>query len=613
MTTAATGIHGSGQPVTAPEPNRIEAMNDQASTMIRWLMDGGLKNISKFLGASFGPTGTAAVTISTDDGTITAYPVSPDATPAVESWTKFEGNYTHEFDPDPATMPRSNTATHYIVVGITSRNEVLIINPAAIKESGQALSIEGADPIPIMRSWLLQVLSTTYDARAAVTDLDLYIPGGERISFVDADALPDRAGEHTIVFTTNPDVTHDPANAITVSAAAGAENTLLCEGAVSSLYFANRYWPIWRRLELAEPAWSSFAESVAAQGAVTETAEADDADEAQQVAPIPAAAEPQETNSGTPTTETETVTAQTVTAAPETGTTPKEIGTDGADEGQAPVSNMPAFSDTPVVPYTQITSIAPVEAAAVAPAASAQPAAVPAEPPMGLYVLGPTHFRGPTGEVVSAVNRQGVDTTIESLMVVATRENGVNGRDWEQLLGTTNAALRQSRHKIKKFCGGESPYEVNEQLNTYSTDIYCDWKHFYQLTGDNPAAASTPDLAAAVALIRGAVFQDIPAADPKDDKKRAPYSWREIALITDRFTDRCADAALELARRYKQSGNTAGAYETARKGTAVNPQREDLWEIAADTVTENERPTLVYDLKDAITAPAAHKLRALIR
>lgn len=611
MTTAATGIHGSGQPVTAPGPNRIDAMNDQASAMIRWLMDGGLKNISKFLGASFGPTGTAAVTISTDDGTITAYPVNPEATPAVGSWTKFEGNYTHEFDPDPATMPKSNTATHYIVVGITSRNEVLIINPAAIKESGQALSIEGADSIPIMRSWLLQVLSTTFDARAAVTDLDLYIPGGERISFVDADALPDRAGEHTIVFTTNPDVTHDPANAITISAAAGAENTLLCEGNVASLYFANRYWPIWRRLELAEPAWSSFAESVAAQAAVAEPATADDADEAQQV--IPRTAEPKTTDVGTPATETGTEPTQTESAAAQTGTTQIEIATDDADEAQAPVSNLPAFSDTPSVPYTQITSIAPAEAALTAPASGALPAAVPAEPPMGLYVLGPTHFRGPTGEVVSAVNRQGVDTTIESLMVVATRENGVNGRDWEQLLGTTNAALRQSRHKIKKLCGGESPYAVDEQLNTYSTDIYCDWKHFYQLTGDNLAAASTPDLAAAVALIRGSVFQDIPATDPKDGKKRAPYSWREIALITDRFTDRCADAALELARRYSQSGNTSGAYETARKGTAVNPQREDLWEIAADTVTDNERPTLVYDLKDAITAPVAHKLRALIR
>ncbi|WP_457181130.1 bacterial transcriptional activator domain-containing protein [Mycobacteroides abscessus] len=586
-------------------------MNDQASAMIRWLMDGGLKNISKFLEASFGPTGTAAVTIGNDDGTITAYPVNPDTTPAVGDWTKVEGGYTHEFDTDPATMPVSNTAAHFIVVGITSRNEVLIINPAVIKDSGQALSIEGADSIPIMRSWLLQVLSTTFDARAVVTDLDLYIPGGERISFVDADSLPEHAGEHTIVFTTNPDLIHDPATAITISAAAGAENTLLCEGNVASLYFSNRYWPIWRRIELAEPAWSSFAESVAAQAVVASPATANDADEAQQVAPMEI--KPQEHESGTTAPETGSIPAHTVTTEPETATTPDETETVAAEGTPAPVSNLPAFSDVPVTPPALITSSAPSADLVNSPAVTALAAAAPAELPMGLYILGPTHFRGPSGEIFSAVNRQGVDTTIESLMVIATRENGVNGRDWEQLLGTTNAALRQSRHKIKKICGGESPYEVNEQINTYSTAIYCDWKHFYQLTGDNPAAATTQDLITAVGLIRGAVFQDIPTTDSKDDKKRAPYSWREIALITDRFTDRCADAALELARRYKQSGKTAEAYEAARKGTAVNPQREDLWEIAADTVAENERPTMVYDLKEAITAPAAHKLRALIR
>lgn len=617
MSLSATEIHSRGQQVTASEPNRIDDMNEQAAAIIRWLLAGaddvsgnGLKNFAELLAASFGPTGVAAATINTFDGTITAYPTAPDATPKAGEWKKVDGLYTYEFD--TTKMPGHPTAEHLIVVGVTSRNEVLIINPAVIKESGQALSIEGADSIPIMRSWLLQILSTTPDAQAAVTDLDLYIPGGERISFVDAEDLPNRAGEHTIVFTTNPDMTHDPATAITISAAAGAENSLLCEGNVASLYLANRYWPIWRRIELAEQAWNSFAESVAHQSASAAPDPASaDADEAQQVTPLQA--EPMEQTSGPSATETASTPAQTDTQATETGTPLDENGSETAsDADPEPVSSMPAFSDVPVVPVTPTAQAVAAAMPTITPLAQAI-ATQNANKPMGLYVLGPTHFHGPTGEIVSAVNRQGVDTTIESLMVVATRDSGVNTRDWEQLLGTSNPALRQSRHKIKKLCGDVSPYEFNEQLNTYSTGIYCDWKHFNELTGDNPAAASTQDLITAVALIRGAVFQDIPLTDPRDDKKRASYSWREIAVINDRFTDRCADAALELARRYKQAGDTVSAYEAARQGTAVNPQREDLWEIAADTVTENERPTLVYDLKEAITAPAAHKLRALIR
>lgn len=82
--------------------------------------------------------------------------------------------------------------------------------------------------------------------------------------------------------------------------------------------------------------------------------------------------------------------------------------------------------------------------------------------------------------------------------------------------------------------------------------------------------------------------------------------------LRDELMDRCSDAALELARRQHAAGATTSAYRTARLGISVYPQREDLWEVALATATADERPGLLYDLKQAIPAPRTPELRQLL-
>ena len=230
--------------------------------MIRWLLsgDGGLKNLAQLLTDSFGAAGASAATIDTSDGTITAYPADPTATPSGSKWRAAGPGWTHPFD--PASMPLSATADHHVAVGITSRNELLVVNLAA----APYLGIEGAAPIPVMRSWMMQLLTKTPAAQVAITDPALNIPTAPRIATVDTPAAAP-AGT-SIVFTTAHTSAPTPGSPLLVSSnAAGAGDELLCDEAVSGIYIANRYWPLWRRLEIPDPQWAHIAEALRSSSA----------------------------------------------------------------------------------------------------------------------------------------------------------------------------------------------------------------------------------------------------------------------------------------------------------------------------------------------------------
>ena len=609
-------------------------MNDQAAKLARWLLaaNGALKNVAQLLSESFGPAPVAAATM--DPTTITAYPVDPTAVPIGDHWSRSETGWAHPLH--STLLPRSLTANYHVLAGVTSRNELLVINLVA----AGYLGIEGADPIPLMRSWVMQLLATTPEARLAVDDPDLAIAGAPRLTIIPGPAAA--PAETTAVFAAGH--TSGPAAPITVSGqAAAATNVVLCSGAAAGIYIANRYWPMWRRMELTESQWKplSAALTAAAESSLTSVDDTSPASVEQPAVHL----EPSPPTTPTPPAET------TLTSTDDTSL-PVEVVT-GAPvhlEAPAPVVEPPA-------PHTVLTSTDdtsfPVGGGAIAeeapapgpgsagqtdlpgPAQLPMPAPVPdpradlidygqepnaeeapvelpgppraEQPPdRGLFALGETYALGvdpDTGEVVKhpATTRQGVRKPIKALMMLAT-SSGLTTAEWDKELQFNPPNRRQARTTIRKLMGGEDPIREDAR-GLLVTDLYCDWKEFQRLAGPVPTQASTEDLTAAVALIRGAPFADIPDGD---------YGWRSAELLRDELLDRCSDAALELARRQHAAGATTSAYRTARLGISVYPQREDLWEVALATATDDERPGLLYDLKQAIPAPRTPELRQLL-
>lgn len=609
--------------------------------MIRWLLagHGGLKNIAQLLTDSFGPAGIAAASLDNRDGTIIAYPVEPGRRPHGGRWTEVAHGWTHPFD--PPSMPHSATADHHVVVGITSRNEMLVVNLNA----ATYLGIEGAAPIPIMRSWMMQILSTTPTAHVAVTDPALHLPDTPRVAFTDTITAAPAAT--TILFTTeHTSAPESPTPLLISSKAVNCSNDLLCEEAVSGIYIADRYWPLWRRLELPDPQWNTVAAAItpasaAAPAIPTPTAasappasdEPDTADEDNAV-PVPAGeitpsdpalpkvsaaapgadvapgsstpvAEPPPTIAGP---EPEVVAKTEPEVVAEAGSKVAADTSEPNSETEHQAEGWPLLAaDPPVSPMPFDEPAAETNGHPL----PGPPAPRPPAERTGIYGLGETYVCGrdpATGAPVkhTATTRHGsARKPVMALMMLATApEHGLARQQWDDMLHTSPANRRQHRTQIKKMLGGAELITidpVSERLVV--PELFCDWKEFQRLIGDNPMTAATDDLVAAVTLVRGEPFSDVPNAE---------YNWRDYVLLKDQLVTQCGDAAMELARRYQTNGQHEAAYRTARTGISADPRREDLWTVAMATAPEPERRGLLYDLKQAIPVPASSELRKLL-
>ncbi|WP_099020948.1 hypothetical protein [Mycolicibacterium palauense] len=653
-------------------------MNEQAAKLTRWLLagNGALKNVAQLLIEAFGPGGAVAASI--DASSITAYPVDPATEPEGEHWTRAEQGWSHPLRSQ--WLPRSISASHHVVGGITSRNEVLVVNLVAASYVG----IESANPVLIMRSWLMQALAKTPEAVIAITDSSLAVPGAERLHLVDdAHLVPETTSLLFSMEHTSSPLAEQPHPIIVSSQAVDAANVVLCSEAVAGIYLANRYWPIWRRMEVADPQWqhlknvlvpaaapatagvdetpaagdNPFAADTrgdlleqvpSAQTPTTVLTSGDDTSPATPPAPAPTAAEPHRdpSTSGDDTSpyltpdEDLTLTAvigaplpgpdapaepgpaepeqPAIQPAPETAltsgddTSPDRGGPDGSVTAEstpagaaAPGVDVPVLLPSVPAPLAGVTEDiddGPDDAIAALPG---RPAEEPTEP--GLYVLGPVYAIGRDAETNdpvkhSAVTRQGVRKPVKALMALAT-SNGVTSTEWEEkILQVTPSNRRQLRTQIRKMMGGSDPIR-NDNRGLLIVDMFCDWKEFNRLVGHTPESASTEALTAAVRLIRGAPFEDVPDED---------YAWRSVQLLKDELIDRCSTAAAELAQRQHAAGALAAAYQTARLGLRVYAQREDLWLVAAGSVTDTDRKALIWDLKQAIPVPTHPELRQLL-
>ena len=650
-------------------------MNEQAAKLTRWLLagNGALKNVAQLLTEAFGPVGAVAASI--DASTITAYPVDPATEPQGQGWTRTEQGWTHPLRSQ--MLPRSISASHHVVAGITSRNEVLVINLAAAAYVG----IEGGNPTLIMRSWLMQALSKTPAAVVAVTDSALALPGAERLHLVDDPQLiPEGTSLLLSTGHTSAPTPGQPHPIIVSSQAVDAANVVLCSEAVAGIYLANRYWPIWRRMEVADQQWQHLKgvltptaatapedldEAPAVQAAAapagaeglleaspstqpptTALTSNDDMSPAPVDTPMSPSADPHQTplNSGNDTSRAP-VPAQDPAPiflapavepdhaepreagpadleppppqpTPESASTSTNGTSPGVDGPAVPAATSPPAPAVPApgapllvpdvpAPFADFTDDADDSRVDAIAALPGRPAEEPTEP--GLYVLGPVYALGrdpETNEPVkhSAVTRQGVRKPVKALMALAT-SNGVTSAEWEEkILQVTPSNRRQLRTQIRKMMGGSDPIR-NDSRGLLIVDMFCDWKEFNRLVGQTPESATTEALTAAVHLIRGAPFEDVPDED---------YAWRSVQLLKDELIDRCSTAATELAQRQLAAGAHAAAYQTARLGLRVYAKREDLWLVAAGSVADTERKALIWDLKQAIPVPTHPELKQLL-
>lgn len=655
-------------------------MNEQAAKLTRWLLagNGALKNIAQLLTDAFGPLGAVAATI--DASTITAYPTDPAAQPpGHHEWTPAPQGWSHPLHSQ--LLPRSTSAHHHVVAGITSRNEVLVVNLAA----AGYLGIEGGNAVLMMRSWLMQTLSKSPEAVVAVTDPSLAIAGAERLLLVEsADAAPPAVSMILTTGHTSAPPADRPHPILLSSQASGAANVVLCNESVAGIYLVNRYWPIWRRMELADQQWERLQGVLTPTAVAPAAAPAAPAGDLEHTGRLEHAEHPEHTYleragylehpaAATTTTEPATWADDTspepaATPPPEENPTPVKAATSrddtspeadaGAEQdstnGQeaepllpsrarlvldqplpapldatAPLTSADNTSPAPELPVDEPSTPPPLLTRAIPtpfahtehePIDDAHPDALadhqtlllpgrPAEEPTepGLYVLGKVYALGLDPETKqpvqhSAVTRQGVRKPVKALMALAT-SNGVTSTEWEEkILRVTPQNRRQLRTQIRKMMGGNDPIR-NDARGLLVVDMFCDWKEFNRLIGHTPESATTEALTAAVRLIRGAPFEDVPDQD---------YSWRSVQLLKDDLIDRCSTAAAELAQRQQAAGAHEAAYHTARLGLRVYAQREDLWLVAVNSVTDEERKALIWDLKHAIPVPTHPELRQLL-
>ncbi len=267
-------------------------MNHQAEQLIRWLLagSGAIRNVAQLLADSFGSAAVAAVTVGPT--VITAHPFDPAVSPDGDYWTAGRDGWTHPLQ--SRLLPPGTSARHNVVAGITSRNELLVIDVLA----ADYLGIDGGSGLPLLRSWLLQLLANTPEAHVGATDAGLGIAGLPRLTVVsDAAGLP---GETTVLLTSEQ--TSGPSGEYaTVSTRADfADNVLLCDGPVSGVHLAGRYWPLWRRLEIDDQQWRDVASTLMSP-AHTPPAHYEPTPEPEAMPPVPAppvAAHPVEQRSG---------------------------------------------------------------------------------------------------------------------------------------------------------------------------------------------------------------------------------------------------------------------------------------------------------------------------
>ncbi|GAB2490781.1 hypothetical protein GCM10027063_35000 [Promicromonospora xylanilytica] len=235
---------------------------------------------------------------------------------------------------------------------------------------------------------------------------------------------------------------------------------------------------------------------------------------------------------------------------------------------------------TPVVPDGRGEPVSPVEPAsrAVAEPVEARPEVV--EAPV-VRVLGSVELAGTTGvELPSTHQRQATELIAFLAFNPGSRGSDISKALWpsrEPNLATRRSAVSRARRWLGTDPGGyeylprywsadDGGQADLESAGYRLRGVKTDWHSFCDLVGPDLTQTPTPDLLAALDMVRGRPFEGVPLRK---------YVWAEQLMHT--ISSGVVDVSHEVARRALLAGDVAMARHASQVGRLADPVDERSW------------------------------------
>ncbi len=207
-----------------------------------------------------------------------------------------------------------------------------------------------------------------------------------------------------------------------------------------------------------------------------------------------------------------------------------------------------------------------------------------------ILVLGPVDVLNASGPVETSKRARLLEYATYLVLHPGTTHVAIDDAIWpdrksEDNLNTRNTATVKLRSWFGASEDGD-PYLPRHPRNGYAfrEEVTTDLDRWRALLGDNPVAASTDDLEAALQLVRGIPFEG--AFTQRGRSIR--YAWAEP--IQQRLIAEIVDAAYELGRRRLMEGRWRAAEQAVTVGLRVEPQQESLWRLRILAAHESRNP-----------------------
>lgn len=215
---------------------------------------------------------------------------------------------------------------------------------------------------------------------------------------------------------------------------------------------------------------------------------------------------------------------------------------------------------------------------AAEPASAEEPAAV--EPPI-VRVLGDVELAGATGvELPSTHQRQATELIAFLAFNPGSRGSDISKALWpsrEPNLATRRSAVSRARRwlgtdengfeYLPRYWSADDGGQADLESAGYRLrGVATDWHKFCDLVGPDLTQTPTPDLLAALDMVRGKPFEGVPLRK---------YAWAEQLMHT--ISSGVVDVSHEVARRALLAGDVATARHASQVGRLADPVDERSW------------------------------------
>ncbi|MFE7505114.1 LysM peptidoglycan-binding domain-containing protein [Promicromonospora sp. NPDC057488] len=215
---------------------------------------------------------------------------------------------------------------------------------------------------------------------------------------------------------------------------------------------------------------------------------------------------------------------------------------------------------------------------AAEPAPAEEPAVV--EPPI-VRVLGDVELAGTTGvELPSTHQRQATELIAFLAFNPGSRGSDISKALWpsrEPNLATRRSAVSRARRwlgtdqngfeYLPRYWSADDGGQADLESAGYRLrGVATDWHKFCDLVGSDLTQTPTPDLLAALDMVRGKPFEGVPLRK---------YAWAEQLMHT--ISSGVVDVSHEVARRALLAGDVAMARHASQVGRLADPVDERSW------------------------------------